>query len=252
MSCPIQDSCIYSAKKIYIDDHLLGRQNVGWPVNIIVPEIEEFRTRNGQEGARMMLAGALSRDYDDAMHQKFVDDRSWFGRCVYESDNDVCDDQVVTMTWDEEELSQTSCDSKGRPKLRGAKTASLHMVAFTESQCQRRGRIYGTRGEIEYDSVTIRVFNFESQNRETYHPEQPGGGHGGGDFGLTRQFVKAVQAVTDGEQRVKEAQIKHVGCTLEDAIRSHAMVFAAEEARIENKVVDWKSWWERNVSDKMD
>ena len=250
MSCPIQDSCIYSAKKIYIDDHLLSRQNVGWPVKIVVPELEDFRGTNGQEGARIMLEAALSTDYDDTMHQKYIDDRSWFGRCVYESDNDVCDDQVVTITWDED-LLQTDEDSKDKSQRRGAKTASIHMVAFTEALCVRRGRAYGTRGEIEYDGARIRVFNFESRNGETYYPEQPGGGHGGGDFGLSRQFVKAVQAVLNGEESVGKAQVNHVGCTLEDAIRSHAMVFAAEEARTGRKVVDWKSWWKKNVADKM-
>jgi hypothetical protein len=34
---------------------------------------------------------------------------------------------------------------------------------------------------------------------------------------------------------------------LEEAVRSHAAVFAAEEARIGRKVVNWKEWWETSV-----
>ena len=42
-------------------------------------------------------------------------------------------------------------------KGRGAKIATFHMVAQTEKQCERRGRVYGSRGEIEYDGTMIRV-----------------------------------------------------------------------------------------------
>ncbi|KAK5002927.1 hypothetical protein LTR28_010813, partial [Elasticomyces elasticus] len=132
-------------------------------------------------------------------------------------------------------------------KGRGAKTATFHMIAQTERQCERRGRIYGTKGEIAYDSRTITVYDFASGTSRWFDPPQPGGSHGGGDDGLTRQFVRAVDAVKNHGMSVLEAQATYVGCTLEEIVRSHAMVFAAEEARKERKVVDWMEWWARMV-----
>lgn len=46
---------------------------------------------------------------------------------------------------------------------------------------------------------------------------------------------------------VDESQTAYVGCTLEEVVRSHAAVFAAEEARRSGKVVDWEEWWEEHV-----
>lgn len=197
-----------------------------------------------------MLLERLAEDYTDSTPQAEIDGRPWFGRCVWEADNDVCDDQVVTMTWDDEPREEYSNDS-GSTKDRGSKTATIHMVAFTEKQCERRGRIYGTRGEIEYDSKMIRVYEFATGATKAFSPTQAGGGHGGGDAGLAQQYIKAMSAVKNEGVSVEEAQRIHVGCTLEDAIRSHAMVFAAEEARRERKVVDWRAWWTANVERNM-
>jgi hypothetical protein len=56
--------------------------------------------------------------------------------------------------------------------------------------------------------------------------------------------VSAVEAVEHNGVEAGDAQRDFVGCTLEDALRAHAVVFAAEEARREEKVVQWKAWWE--------
>ena len=248
LSCPAEPECIYSAKKIYDDAHL-SKGNTGWPVAIVDPEIEDCLAQYGQAAAQSKLWDRLRENYDANTLQKEIDGRPWFGRCVYESDNDVCDDQVVTITWEDDPLppSLDGCNSlTSRLKGRGAKTATFHMVAFTEAQCERRGRVYGSKGEISYNDKEIRVYDFATKDAETYRPHQPGGGHGGGDDGLTRQFVKAVEAAIKGAN-VADAQKEHVGCTLDDVIRSHAMVFAAEEARRERKVVDWREWWDSNV-----
>ena len=249
IACPAERECLYSAEKIYEERHL-AQGNGGWPVNIIDPEIEDIMRTAGKDTAITRLRERLAEDYDENTPQVEIDRRPWFGRCVYESDNDVCDDQVVTMTWEDDPLpADDNTIMLSRLKARGSKIATFHMVAFTEKQCERRGRVYGTKGEIEYDSKTIRVYDFATQRTQTHHPPQPGGGHGGGDAGLAEQFVKAVQAVKMREMAVTEAQKTHIGCTLEEVIRSHAMVFAAEEARKEKKVVDWADWWQVNVED---
>ncbi|THH02425.1 hypothetical protein EW026_g475 [Hermanssonia centrifuga] len=68
LECPIERECAYSAKKIYLEPVQQG--NSGWPASTIVdgiPDIENVTAalRNGP-----------------------------YGQCVYESDNDVCDNQV--------------------------------------------------------------------------------------------------------------------------------------------------------------
>ena len=203
--------------------------------------------------ARKRLMERLSEDYDDSFPQEEIDRRPWFGRCVYEADNDVCDDQIVTIMWEDDPLPQTNLEAMGdNLGGRGAKVATFHMVASTEKQCERRGKIYGTKGEVEYDSKTIRVYDFASMKAQVHTPPRPGGGHGGGDAGLAQQFVKAIEAVQTQGMSVSEAQKVHIGCTIEDIIRSHAMVFAAEEARREKRVIDWMSWWEENVKHAKD
>ncbi|KAL8877461.1 MAG: hypothetical protein Q9198_004526 [Flavoplaca austrocitrina] len=134
-----------------------------------------------------------------------------------------------------------------RLKGRGARIAAFHMITQTEKQCERRGRVYGSRGEIEHDGTMIRVYDFATSEAQVYYPQQAGGGHGGGDDGLTRQFIRALEAAKRDRLRCYEAQQEHIGCTLDDIIRSHAMAFAAEEARRDRRVIDWAAWWQKKV-----
>jgi predicted dehydrogenase len=237
MSCPIKESCMYSAKRIYHDRHL-AKGKTTWPIDIVNPEISSILFKSGPEAAREALFATLSEDYSEKTHD--IDDiegKQWYGRCVWESDNDVCDDQTVTLTWPDHPSTGT-----------GAKTATFHMIAQTLAQCERRGRIYGTTGEISYDSKSITVHSFTSDTSKTYNPEVPKNSHhGGGDDGLTECFVKAVRAVRERKMEVGEAQRTFLGCTVEDVIRSHAAVFAAETARREGRVVGWEGWWGENV-----
>ncbi|KAL8815540.1 MAG: hypothetical protein Q9191_008455, partial [Dirinaria sp. TL-2023a] len=107
LSCPAEPECIYSAKKIY-DDACLSKGNTGWPVAIVDPEIEDCLGQYGQAAARSKLLDRLREDYDANTLQTKIDSRPWFGRCVYESDNDVCDDQFVTITWEDDPQPRTS------------------------------------------------------------------------------------------------------------------------------------------------
>ncbi|KAL9041949.1 MAG: hypothetical protein Q9180_000942 [Flavoplaca navasiana] len=139
----------------------------------------------------------------------------WFGRCVYESDNDVCDNQLVKISWDNDPLpADKPLSMVDRLKGRGAKIATFHMIAQTENQCEKRGRVYGSRGEIEYVGTMIRVYDFATSEAQVHYLQQAGGGHGGGDDSLPRH---------------------------------HAIVFAAEEARRDRKVIDWTAWWQKKV-----
>lgn len=245
LSCPAEQECNYSALKIYRNMHL-SRGHLDWPVNIVCPDIEDTFRTSGAEAADKALLSQLQHDYNrDTDSDEKIASKTWYGRCVYESDNTVCDDQIVTVTWDDELSSSSSAQMN-------AKTAVFHMIAPTEKQCQRRGRVYGTHGETSYDSRTITIYDFATQSESVIEvPRQPPEeekSHGGGDYGLARSFVRAVDAVVNQGWDVREAQARFVGCTLEEAVRSHAVVFAAEEARRDENVVKWKDWWREKLA----
>lgn len=232
--CSIKSSCIYSALRIYRDRHL-AKGNAKWPVDIVNPEIDALLAQGETEAADKELLASLTSNYGKDTPVQDIESRPWYGRCVFESDNDVVDDQFVTFEWKDGPNGQ-------------AKTANFHMIAQTLAQCERRGRIYGTAGEIYYDSKSITIHDFTNDETKVVHPEVPRNSHhGGGDDGLTAQFARAVAAVKMGAMSVDESQTAYVGCTLEEVVRSHAAVFAAEEARRSGKVVDWEEWWEEHV-----
>jgi hypothetical protein len=135
-----------------------------------------------------------------------------YGRCVYECDNDVVDNQVVNMLFD------------------GLRTASMTMTAFNQGG-GRKTRIFGTRGEIETDGNRIRVFDFMTDEWEDFEiklcDHSAAGGHGGGDYGLMTAFVSAVSH--DDPSRILSGP--------DETLESHLMVFSAEKARRENRVV---------------
>jgi hypothetical protein len=136
-----------------------------------------------------------------------------YGRCVYHCDNNVVDQQVVNMLF-----------------LDG-QTASFTMTGFTKAD-YRQTRIFGTRGEIIGNGSQIRVFDFLSDNTKIVEPEVSENnslsGHGGGDYGLIDNFVAAV--AENNPQRILSGP--------QETLESHLMVFAAERARLENRVVD--------------
>jgi predicted dehydrogenase len=254
LSCPIEPTCKHSAKSIYVEKHFEFR-NLGWPVKIAVPEIEDLWEKQGKDVARERLLSVLGQDFDENTPDEDVKAKPWFGRCVYESDNDVCDDQVVTLTWEDDPLpnengARADESEVGGLSGRGAKTALFHMIAPTEKICERRGRIYGTDGEVTYDSTTISVYNFATGYTKTYKPKQMGGGHGGGDDGLAINYVNAIQAVKNG-MGAEEAQRIHLGCDLEEVVRSHVAVFMADSARTGKRLVEWKDFWEREVDGRL-
>jgi len=111
------------------------------------------------------------------------------------------------------------------------------MVAFSEDICTRKTRIYGTLGELDCDGHKIRMVEFKDPKLtpQIIHPESEFtiskmAGHGGGDWYLFDSFVAAV-AHNDPSLILSGPK---------ETLESHLLVFAAEKARRENKVVDTK------------
>lgn len=137
-----------------------------------------------------------------------------YGRCVYACDNDVVDHQVVNM------------------QFAGGATASFTMTAFTR-QRDRETRIFGTRGELFGNGRTIEVHDFLTDRTETIDTHQSSDGsiatgHGGGDDQLMAQFVAAIATGDPGK----------ILSGPEESLETHLMVFAADTARREGRVVE--------------
>ncbi|KAK3735878.1 hypothetical protein RRG08_041067 [Elysia crispata] len=188
LDCPVEHECPYSAKKIYIDAYKSG--NTGWPVKVITDIVD---LENITEALRT----------------------GPYGKCVYDTDNDVVSHQVVNFQFDD-----------------GA-TANFSMVAFTKRLCAREVKVYGTKGEIVYEDGwdRMQICDFRTENTE-YWPIQrefPSemAGHGGADFQLVKTFIESLKSET-----------KQMATGPEDTLRSHLLVFAAEKARLEKKVVN--------------
>jgi hypothetical protein len=133
-----------------------------------------------------------------------------YGRCVYRCDNNVADHQVVSMQFD------------------GGITAGFNMEAFTNYH-GRRTRIMGSMGCIVGDEDVLTVANFATDEVTEWltKDHSTGSGHGGGDWGLMRDFLRAVEN--------KDESL--LTSTLEASMDSHRMGFAAEESRLQLKTI---------------
>lgn len=203
--CPVADSCPFYAPRYYVD----ALEDVqGMPVTLLTAD-------TSREGRLRALA------------------RSDYGRCVYRSDNDVADHQQTTM------------------RFSSGLTATLTASAFT-AENTRHVAMTGTRGQlighmddgrIELDlfSPTAEVpvldaalvgertrpplghrsFTFSAKPENSAAGDHRG--HAGGDDGLMEAFVLGVESGEWGAE-----------LSLETALDSHRMAFAAEDARLAN------------------
>ncbi|XP_039612146.1 uncharacterized protein zgc:154075 isoform X1 [Polypterus senegalus] len=150
-----------------------------------------------------------------------------YGRCVYSCDNDVCTNQVVNMEFE------------------GGLTVAFSMVAFTERLSQRITTISGSKGELSCnnDSV-VRVFDFLTQKETVHHVDNAGlrvsslRAHGGSDYYLIKDFVAAIAS---GDAALIQSGPK-------ETLASHLLVFAAEQARKENRIVFFKEEWAEKLA----
>lgn len=242
LSCSYESACLYSSKKIYLGSKEPGLNsgNTEWPIDVLVPDIEDCVSSKGKGAAEAKLLAKLQEDYGKQTPTSEISSRPWFGRCVYESDNDVCDYQTVTMKFD-------SLHTKSGEPAYGPKIATFNMLAMTKKVCERYTNISGTKGEISADSSSISIHNFSTGEDRVFYPHVAEGGHGAGDGGLARQFILAIDQVKNHGSGVEDAQREFIGCSVEEAVRSHAAVFAAEESRKNKTVIDFHNWWDSEV-----
>jgi predicted dehydrogenase len=142
---------------------------------------------------------------------------SQYGRCVYRMDNDQPDHYTTSMEFE------------------GGTTVNFAMEAFTSFE-HRKTRLMFSHGEVWGDMDELNTFDFRTKEITRWKAsEQPeyknqASGHGGGDYGLARNFVQAVS------QRKPEL----LTSTIEASIESHVMGFMCEKSRLENRRAEVK------------
>lgn len=183
--CPARKDCIFEARKIYygFTRHTIPLLYVNGK---LITGKDKFTRKSLKEALRT----------------------SPYGRCVYKCDNDVMENQTVTM------------------RLEDGVNATLTMTAFSKD-CFRRLYISGTKGEIigndKDGKFTLNIFGGPSK---TVKVSMSGiFGHLGGDMMIVRDFV---HYMTTGE---KTNKLSLIDVTLE----SHRIAFAAEESRKSGK-----------------
>jgi predicted dehydrogenase len=187
LDCPVETTCPYSAKRLYLGA-LADPEQHEWPLAAITAEFTE----------EAVLTALREGPY---------------GRCVYASDNDVVDHQVVNLEFPD-----------------GA-TGSFTMSAFTPME-HRQTRLMGTHGYLEGNGVTMRYVDFRTGREQVFDSSTEGGpsaadGHGGGDEGLTEAFLAAVAAGDPGL----------LSSDATASLATHRVVWAAERSRRSGETV---------------
>jgi predicted dehydrogenase len=144
----------------------------------------------------------VTADRSEAGLRKALQDGP-YGRCVYYCDNDAVDHQVTNIEFDD------------------GVTAAFSLEGLT-SYGGRRTRITGTRGDLTGDELTLSVFDFATRKTCEWTQPTQQSGHGGGDFGLVHDFVRAVAG--------QDASI--LSSTIDASMESHLMGFMAEKSRL--------------------
>ena len=194
--CPLKDECRFSAYRSYLP--LAGN----WPAAVLTDDQSEAGLREA------IRTGP-------------------YGRCVYHCDNNVCDQQVTIL------------------KFENGVTATFNLSGFTNLMT-RTMKIMGEDGEIRASEAenVIEVTRFagnstEKSESEIIRPELPTSGHNGGDSGIIDDFL----SMMEGRDSVSATEIH-------ESVESHMMACAAEEARLTGKVVNLAEFRKRVESEE--
>lgn len=182
IDCPVGDTCRFNAKTAYLP--IMGN----WPATVLTEDqTEEGLLKAIKEGP--------------------------YGRCVYRCDNNVCDNQVTVIEFE------------------NGVTATFHLSGLT-NRMHRTIKIMCENGDIYADDaeeeITVTKFspngNYEGEVKKVKINNEEGF-HGGGDYRLVMDFMEAAK----GGNSVS---------SIDKSIESHLMACAAEKARLTGKVVE--------------
>jgi predicted dehydrogenase len=232
--CPAAETCPFYAPRIYLESQpiktavsrasnpflrTLGKLAISRPrltdaLGALIPPIRDLTRYSGWPRNTLTLEPKSDQAVLHALQS------GPYGRCVYHCDNNVVDHQVVSLHY------------------LGGITATLTMHGHSHEE----GRTLRVDGSL----ATLLGKFTHSQAWLEVHPHGVGkisqfsfptvvdraSGHGGGDDGIMHAFVEALcgQAAPLTSAR--------------DALESHLLAFAAEDARIMGKTIDLQTYRE--------
>jgi len=184
-----------------------------WPVSVLGPDFSE--------GVSM-----------DERRQRLA--ASPYSRCAYNGHNNVVDHQSVML------------------ETRRGTICTLTMQGFSSGEeCGRKLRLDGTHGTIRGDMGrgTIMLYRhwhgpFGTRAEPEIIDLKKAGldGHGGGD---ERLFKHVIECFWKGDSHAGEEPLT----TIDESVESHLLAWAAEEARLEGKVVQMDEFRRRTAAE---
>ena len=228
--CPVENSCKYYAPRLYISIipllHVAQKGGKGMTkviANLVINHpllfshlkniIPPFKKVENYEG---WPVNTITDDFSckgrwDALCS------GPYGKCVYQTSNDVVDHQVTIIEFS----NQTTA------------TFTMHGFSYTEG---RTIRIDGTKATLLGEALdygnTIKLFDHLTGKEElilhTKMNIETESGHGGGDYLLMKSFIKSIREKSTTEPLT----------SAQESLESHMMAFAAEKAREKNLVID--------------
>jgi len=233
--CSAASTCIYYAPRIYIDIipflHIAlggGSRYTKFLINLvmkhpqlasklkkIIPRLQRIDNYNGWPVSTITDDLTLDGKWEALKSGPY-------GRCVYYCDNDVVDHQVTIINFANDVTA----------------TFTMHGFSYTEG---RTIRIDGTKatliGEAPYEGDRLRLYNHLEGTEQTILDEKmnidPESGHGGGDGELIKSFLQSIENKTGYDDTMTSAKA---------SLESHLMAFAAEESRLNTKVINMKKY----------
>lgn len=200
VDCPaeVERECLYSARKHYLEN----------------PDRWSFYVWAGLEGIdnpTLAQKEAYLKQEDNP-----------YGRCVFQTDNDVVDRQSVTVEFAD---GCTATHNMVGGAAKGSR--SIHLIGT-------RGEIFGNLEESKFTIRTIDPGPGRDFREDVVDLSVSGdmagafGGHGGGDLRLVADFVRVVRG----------QPVSISTTTLDDSLYSHLLCFLADRAMEERHVVD--------------
>lgn len=220
--CPIEDSCLYNSKRIYLDIipllHIGAKSSRGMERFIIktvlkFPQLANLPMFKRVKNFTEWPVSTITNDFTREGILKALSETN-YGKCVYKiDDHNVVDHQVVNIEFEDKT------------------TTSFTMHGFSDEE-GRTIRIDGTKGTIigEHLASGDRVVHIDHLTDRRSNVWKSGRlvGHGGGDDGLMKAFLENIESESK----------QNVLTNARAALESHLMAFAADIARLENRVVE--------------
>ena len=182
VDCKYKDDCAFSCFKIY-------------------------NNADYEKLAGLAKHGKLGQNKSE-IDKNLSDKTNPYSRCVYHCDNNVCDNQIVNISFED------------------GVSAQFISTAFSETM-SRNIKIYCTGGAIWGSGdgdVYYQPYGEEVKTVKVVYSDGGYAHHSGGDVGIVKQFIEYLET---GEMTFNVTDI-------EVSVKGHEIAFLAEESRLNN------------------